>query len=500
MPESKRIPSAKGRATDNLLRTTDTQVVKQSTMKRRSFITLIGLCAGALLAGFYSLKKIFNFDPVMFLNLDRPLRSETSHNHQYLLPGDEKSISKDVSHIYQAKNGTPEQNMGKVLEMLGGIERVIGKDDIVIIKPNAQQIGHSMTNTNTIKEFIDQALNIPGFNGEVIIAENHHYHPDDTAGWTTTHRNGDFNLNELLAYYQDKGIKNVTKYHWQDAGSGHGKTVSGPDEEDGYVWCDEEYSYQGRKTKMTYPVFTSPYSGVTIDFKNAAWKNGKYTGQPVKFINISALRNHSNAGVTAAIKNYLGVVDLTCGYSGKEPAGYYNFHYIAVDWPSLGILRKAMKSLITSNLMRKQKLTRKIAGYVGPQNGALGGAVGLFMKTIRMADLNIVAAEYAGHEGRRKPPVHTKTVLGSTDPVALDYFAAKYVLLPLGGTRAAYNNPDNPRGTFHKYLKLCQAQGIGTLNESEIVLHRFDFNHENLKKSESVLKACLQPQALHSSA
>jgi hypothetical protein len=267
----------------------------------------------------------------------------------------------------------------------------------------------------------------------------------------------------------------VTKYHWRDAGSGQGRVVSGPDEGDGYVWCEEEYSYHGIKAKMTYPIFTSPYSGVTIDFKNGAWKNGKYTGQPVKFINISALRNHSNAGVTAAVKNYLGVVDLSCGYRGKEPEGYYNFHYIAVDWPSVGILREGMKSLITSNLMRKQRITQKIADYVGPQTGALGGAVGHFMKTIRTADLNIIAAEYGGHEGRRKAPGHTKTVLASTDPVALDYFAGKYVLLPLGGSRARYNDPDNPRGTFHKYLKLCHAQGIGTLNEAEMVLHKFDF-------------------------
>jgi len=283
--------------------------------------------------------------------------------------------------------------MAKVLEMLGGIERIIGKDDIVIIKPNGQQIGHNMTNTNTIKEFIDQVLNMPGFGGEIIVAENHHYHPHNRAGWTTSHKNGDYNLNELIAHYAERGIRNVTKYHWQDAGSGHGRMVSGPGEGDGYVWSHEEYSYQGRKTKMTYPIFTSPCSGVTIDFKNGAWENGKYTGQPVKFINISALRHHSNAGVTAAVKNYLGIVDLTCGYRGKEPAGYYNFHYIAVDWPSIEILRKFMKSFITSKFARKQRITRKIADFVGPQNGAMGGAVGYFMKTIRMADLNIIAAE-----------------------------------------------------------------------------------------------------------
>jgi uncharacterized protein (DUF362 family) len=440
---------------------------------------------GALLSGLYTLKKIFNFNPVMYFDIGGYGENEMDTKHQYVLSWKEKNYSNMASQIFESKNGTPEQNMAKVIEMLGGIETIIGKHDIVILKPNAQQISHNMTNTNTIKGFIDQILGINGFSGEVIVAENHHGSLDNSGGWTTTQRNGDYNLNELIAYYADRGIANVTKYHWRDAGpvpnlsdnAQRGRIVSGPEEGDGYVWCDEEYSYEGRRTRMTYPMFTSSYSGVTIDFKNGAWKKGKYTGQQVKFINISALRNHSNAGVTATVKNYLGVVDLSCGYKGNKPAGYYNFHYIAVDWPSSSILRKSMKSLITSNLIRKQRITRKIANYVGPQNGALGGAVGHFMKTIRIADLNIIAAEYSGHEGRHKAPGHTKIVLASTDPVALDYYAGKYLLLPLGGTRAQHNNPDNPRGTFHKYLKLCHEQGIGTIDEKKMVLHKFDFNN-----------------------
>lgn len=455
-------------------------------MNRRIFISLLGLLIGIITTGLYFLEKFFNFDLVTLFNIDRLSKKDNSQKVKYILSGEAEYNSNIMSHIYESKNGTPEQNMAKVLEMLGGIETIINKNDIVIIKPNGQQIKHSMTNTNTIKEFIDQVLGISRFNGEIIIAENHHHYNYNSAGWTTTFRNGDYNLNELIDYYQDKGINNVTKYHWKDAGIvpnsrftiiNRGKIVSGPDEGDGYVWTDEDYSYQGKKTKMSYPIFTSAFSGVTIDFKNGAWKDGKYTGQPIKFINISALRNHSNAGVTATIKNYLGVVDLTCGYHGINPPGYYNFHYIAVDWPAIGILRNGMKSFITSNFSKKQKIIRKIAQYVGPQNGALGGAVGHFMKTIRNTDLNIIAAEYTGHEGRRKTPAHTKTVLASTDPVALDYYAGKYVLYPLGGKRAEDNNPDNPHGTFRKYLDLCQKQGIGTLNEREMVLHKFHFKN-----------------------
>jgi hypothetical protein len=452
---------------------------------RYVFVILAIISAVIIAIGFYLFKKFFNLGFIDILKFTYLDGNQKGRKAQFVLFSGSNAGTQKGSHIYESKNGTPEQNMAKILEMLGGIETLIGKDDIVIIKPNGQKIKHNMTNTNTMLEFINQVLSIPGFSGEVIIAENNHCHPANTAGWTTEHKNGDYNLNELITYYSDRGIKNVTKYHWLDAGtvpnsvikdSERGKIVSGPQEGDGYVWSDEEYSYQGCRTKMTYPIFTSSYSGVTIDFKNGAWKNGGYTQQPVKFINMSALRNHSNAGVTATIKNYLGVVDLTCGYHGLEPAGYYNFHYIAVDWPSIGALREAMKSFITGKFAKKRKITRKVAGFVGPQNGAMGGAVGHFIKTIRKADLNIITAEYAGHQGRRKQPGHTKTVLASTDPVALDYYAGKYVLYPLGGQRAEFNNPDNTRGTFRKYLELCRAEGVGTLNEAEMIVHKFDFN------------------------
>jgi len=441
---------------------------------------------GFIAAGLHFLRTRFNFGPAALLKIDRLSKGGNGPKAKYVSSEQAENDLDKYSQIYESQNGTPEQNMAKVLEMMGGIETIIDKDDIVIIKPNGQQIKHGMTNTNTIKQFVDQALRIGGFRGEVIICENHHHYNDNAAGWTTAFRNGDYNLNELVDYYHNQGVSNVTKYHWKDAGrvpncrftmANRGKIVLGPDEGDGYVWTDEEYSYQGKKVKMSYPIFTSAFSGVTIDFKNGAWKDGEYTGQPVKFINMSALRNHSNVGVTATIKNYLGVVDLTCGYHGIDPPAYYNFHYIAVDWPAIEIVRDSMKAFITRDFPEKQKLIRKIAQFVGPQNGALGGAVGHFMKTIRIADLNIITAEHAGHERRKSKPAHTKTVLASTDPVALDYYAGKYVLCPLGGKRARYNNPDNPRGTFRKYLDLCRTQGIGTLDETDMVLHKFDFNN-----------------------
>lgn len=373
------------------------------------------------------------------------------------------------STIYEAKNGTPEQNMAKVIEMMGGINRFIGTDDIVVLKPNAQWWNQGMTNTNTMKGFMELVLGIPGFKGEIIIAENHHHYSLRNAcnirGWTTQHRNGDFNYNELIDYFQNKGYNNITKYHWVNAGLHfeekilknrllrpiketvktifnwyRGKIVRGPEEGDGYVWTDIEYSYDGKKTKMTYPIFTSKSSNIIIDFKNGAWEDGAYTDQPVKFVNFAILNHHSAfAGVTSSVKNYLGIVDLTCGYKGARPEGYVNFHYMGIP--------------------------------------GMGGAIGTFMNTIRKADLNIVTAEWVGFGSRidTKLAARTNTIIASIDPVALDYYGAKYILYPLGGPVAVLNNPDNQGGPFRKYLELCCSQDIGTLDEKRMKIHKFDF-------------------------
>lgn len=370
--------------------------------------------------------------------------------------------------IYEVKNGTPEQNVAKVIEMMGGVDHFIGKDDIVVLKPNAQWWNQGMTNTNAMKGFINLVLSIPGFKGEIIIAENHHClnlcNTCNIRGWSTRFRNGGFNFNELVEYFQNKGYKNVTKCHWVDASpysdgttlktrlmrsineavktilNYRGKIVRGPEDGDGYVWTDIEYSYDGKKTKMTYPIFTSKSSSTTIDFKNGAWKNGEYTSQPVKFINFAVLNHHSNfAGVTSSVKNYLGIVDLSCGYIGTKPERYYNFHHMGIP--------------------------------------GMGGAIGTFMKTIRKADLNIVTAEWIGFGSRidTKLAAKTKTIIASTDPVSLDYYGAKYILYPLGGPVAHLNNPDNKEGPFRKYLELCCAQGIGALDERKMKIHKSNF-------------------------
>ncbi len=445
-------------------------MIKKITRRFFLFLSLVLIA----IASWPFLKKItqlFNQSTIKPHPELRTLNSqhETPHTAQLTQP---------TSHIYVSKNGTPQQNVEKVIEMMGGIEKFIGVNDIVILKPNAQWWNQGRTNLAAMKGFIDLILKIPDFKGEVIIAENHHFmdeslsegEKDNIRGWThLSEINGDidgvnYSLNTLIELYQKQGINNVTKYHWRDGGpkpdgvwgnARDGGIVKGPWEGDGYVWSNIDYEFspvlglKKWKVKMSYPVFTSKHSGITIDFKNGAYLRdgqggGKYLPEkPIKFINFAVLNTHGeDTGITSSIKNYMGITDLSCGAWGLEPKGYYNVHACG------GTIFQYAKA----------------------------GPIGHFMKTIRKADLNIVTAEWVGWGSRTdiSKATRTRTILASTDPVALDYYGAKYLVYPLS-QNSKYHDPDNPKSSVRKFLQLAlEASGEGTLDENRVKVHIYD--------------------------
>jgi len=87
--------------------------------------------------------------------------------------------------VFKATDEDPALATRKLLNSLGGIESLIEKDDIVILKPNSQWWNQGMTNTDVMAEFIEQVLQIKGFAGEVIIADNHQAQTDNARGWNT---------------------------------------------------------------------------------------------------------------------------------------------------------------------------------------------------------------------------------------------------------------------------------------------------------------------------
>jgi len=78
-----------------------------------------------------------------------------------------------------------------------------------------------------------------------------------------------------------------------------------------------------------------------------------------------------------------------------------------------------------------------------------------------------------------KPVVQTRAVLASTDPVALDYHSAKYILYPNSGIK--FHNPDDEESPTHQYLKACDRHGGGTFDEERVAIESYDFKSDKLQ-------------------
>ena len=77
--------------------------------------------------------------------------------------------------VYRAVKGNPQTNLERVIGLLGGIEKIIGADDVVVIKPNVQWWNQGAPNIQSLKALIDLIMERPGgFRGEVVVAENCH--------------------------------------------------------------------------------------------------------------------------------------------------------------------------------------------------------------------------------------------------------------------------------------------------------------------------------------
>jgi len=393
-------------------------------------------------------------------------------------PSSPRKITIDSqSIIYRSLNGTPSENLIKVVELMGGIEKIIGENDIVVIKPNVQWWNHGATNLSALKTFVDLIMNRPsGFYGEVIIAENCHRGNEpwksEQSGWMREYeRNSDIkginNFNALTSHLKKSYGNRYSTCHWIDVGWGAERVFS-PADGTGYVYCDGtggvsmislnngETGDNFREVIMTYPIFKTD-KGTIVDLKNGIWNEGAYTEQPLRFINFATINHHGHyVGATGAVKNYFGVVDISGGGWGKLADKYNNFHSFAYnEWD------------------------------FGPVPGIMGTEVAMFMNTVRKADLNIIAAEWVGLASRTEPPVaHTKTVLVSTDPVALDYHATKYLLYP--NSNIPVHNPDNEQSPLRHYLIKCAENGGGVFDETQVAVKSYDLKTKSFQTDDNL--------------
>ncbi len=274
---------------------------------------------------------------------------------------------------------------------LAGPYGLIGNQDVVLIKVNAQWKYRGATNSDVVRGLIQAILDHPdGFMGEIVIIEN---------------GQGRGSLNcDNYAYYGDNEIRANAENEKQSflylvENIFRGYRVSG------YLFDSLRYNFLSKDDNKTdgyikegivsYPVFTT-YFGTRINLKLGVW-NGKDYESRIKLINIPVLKYHDRGGseYTACLKNFYGVLSMADGYSVYR-------HY-----------------------------------------SGLGETCGYMIKNIRFPVLNILDCIWVSYSSLTGYPPSTTSrqnlLVASQDPVALDYYAGKNILYPL--SKSPYHLP-----------------------------------------------------------
>jgi uncharacterized protein (DUF362 family) len=291
---------------------------------------------------------------------------------------------------------------------------IIGKDDVIIIKVNSQWDERGGTNTDLVKAIVQAIVDHPqGFIGEVIIADNGQAH-----GSLSYDRNNAEDTSQSMQKVADSfSGDRVSTYLWDTITTKRVNEYVDQDLQDGYVV--ESSSSPETGLVVTYPKFKTKF-GTNVSFKLGVWDSAAatYDSRRLKVINVPVLKSHGGYGVTASVKHYMGVVS--------------------------------------------EKLSQEMGG--GAHRSVGSGGMGTEMAQTRFPALNIIDAIWINANPGQGPSTSygsaTKigVIAASTDPVALDYWAAKNILMPAAEANGYKDltsiDPDNNSpGSFGDWLR-----------------------------------------------
>jgi uncharacterized protein (DUF362 family) len=300
---------------------------------------------------------------------------------------------------------------------------LIGPSDVVIIKVNSQWDQRGGTNTDLVKGIIESILRHPaGFAGEIVIADNGQaqYGAAGAGGSLDWRSNNAQDKTQSMQKVADSfsGRCRISTALWDRITTTRVAEYSEGDARNGYVVDSSPSPQTG--IIVSYPKFETPYSTL-ISFKKGIWSPTlrSYDPDRLKVINVPVLKTHMIYGVTASVKHYMGV--------GSD------------------------------------RLTRSAHRSVGR------GGMGTEMAETRVPVLNVIDAIWINAAPGRGPMTRyadasqASIIVAGRDPVALDYWAAKNILLPaaekLGYRNTDSLNPDITRGgSFGTWLRLSMKE------------------------------------------
>lgn len=307
---------------------------------------------------------------------------------------------------------------------------LIARDDTIIIKVNSQWDERGGTNTDLLKALIAAILQHPDeFAGEIIVADNGQAQqgPTGQGGSLNYSRNNAEDISQSVQKVVDSfsGSHKVSTYLWDTITRQRVKEYSEGDMADGYIVDETVNPRTGLMT--SYPKFKTKY-GTYVSFKLGLWNPQlqTYDSDRLKAINVPVLKSHDDFGVSACVKHYMGVLS----YKLTEQLG-----------------TNAHEAIVT-------------------------GGLGTEMVETRFPALNIIDAIWvnafpgAGPTSSYDAATRTNVIAASQDPIALDYWAAKHILLQAaqnttyGRTHSSSMDPDNmsATGSFGQWLRLSMQE------------------------------------------
>lgn len=331
-----------------------------------------------------------------------------------------------------------------VEDLRSGPDGLIDPDDVVLIKINAQWPERGGTNTDVLRGLIRVVVDHPdGFIGEVIVADN----GQNSGSLIRAQNNAEDTEQSVLDVVNDVQAEgwSVSAQLWDLLRTNLVTEYAVGDLRSGYVvnnTLDTE-----TQIKVSYPKFQSAF-GTYVSYKHGIWspQNGSYDPSKLVVINVPVLKTHFIYGITAGVKNHMGVV--TTGFNTDS------------------------------------------------HNAVARGGLGSVLAEVRLPDLTvldcvwILARPGAGPSATYAEATHRDQLLAGRDPVALDVWAAKHILIPEiarnGYTIDDYGqsqDPDNPDSVFRRYLdrslaELLRASIPATNDPTAVQLHVWAGDHD----------------------
>jgi len=278
---------------------------------------------------------------------------------------------------------------------LSGPSGFIEPHDVVLIKVNAQWKYRGCTNSDLIRGLIQRILNHPdGFDGEVVIFEN-------------GQGSGNLNCDRGGSGYPDTNVHANANDETQSFLYLVNTTFNDPRVSaysldlimNTFIGATDHVT-NGYRTyeNVSYPCFTTA-RGHRVELQEGIWQESGYSPN-LKLINVPVLKHHDTGGseITASLKHFYGIVSMADGQSNNRHYSY------------------------------------------------LGETCGKMVVSVRTPVLNIIDATWVSVSTLSGyPPESTfraNQILASQDPVALDYWAAKYTFYPIDNNTR--HHPDFP--------------------------------------------------------